>query len=87
MHVCELEAAPRWLAEDANRTKGEFVLIVEGSEVDPDTATADGKRALEILLEELPVKQAAALAARITGARKNELYALALELQNRHSDK
>lgn len=81
VHVCELEAAPRWLAEDANRTKGEFVLIVEGAEVDPDAAMADGKRALEILLEELPVKQAAALAARITGARKNELYALALELK------
>jgi len=81
VHVCDLASAPRWLAEDANRTRGEFVLIVEGAEADPDATIANGKRTLQILLEELPVKQAAALAARITGARKNELYALALELK------
>lgn len=81
LHVCDLQTAPGWLAEDANRTRGEFVLIVEGAQVDPDAAIVHGKRALEILLEELPVRQAAALAARITGARKNELYALALKLK------
>ena len=34
---------------------------------------------LEILMEELPLKQAAALASKITGERKNVLYELALE--------
>ena len=81
IHVCELSAAEQWLKEDANRTRGEFVLILEGAKEDRDDTLARGKHALEILLEELPVKQAAALAARITGARKNELYDLALQLK------
>jgi len=87
VHACALGAAEEWLREDANRVKGEFVLIVEGAEPDVDALAATAKHALEVLLEELPVKQAASLAARITGARKNELYALALELQKRHSEK
>lgn len=81
IHVCELSAAAHWLGEDPDRIKGEFVLIVEGAAPSPAAALAEAKRALGILLEELPVKQAAALAARITGARKNDLYDLALEMR------
>lgn len=81
IHMCDLEAARDWLGANADRVKGEFVLIVEGAEPPKDAALAAGRRALEILLEELPVKQAAALAARIAGARKNELYDLALQLK------
>ena len=36
---------------------------------------------LEILLRDLPLKQAVQLAAEITGAKKNALYARALELK------
>lgn len=83
IHVCDLGEAARWLGEDADRVKGEFVLIVEGATASQDALLAEARRALGILLEALPVKQAAALAARITGARKNELYDLALQIRRR----
>jgi len=81
IYACALEDAARWLGADADRTRGELVLLVEGAKPDQDALLIEATRVLEILLETLPVKQAAALAARITGARKNELYARALELQ------
>jgi 16S rRNA (cytidine1402-2'-O)-methyltransferase len=83
IHVCELGAAQGWLAEDPNRTRGEFVLIVGGAQEDRDETLARGTHALEILLEELPVKQAAGLASRITGARRNALYEIALGMKGR----
>jgi 16S rRNA (cytidine1402-2'-O)-methyltransferase len=82
IHRCTLGAAPAWLEADANRLKGEFVLIVQGNPTAaPDAAGELGERALRALLEELPVAQAARLAARISGARKNELYQRALEIK------
>ena len=81
IHTCTLGTAAAWLAADANRIKGEFVLLVEGA---PEAAAADagaGPRALEILLRELPLKQAVKLAAQIGGGGRNELYQLALELK------
>ena len=73
--------APEWLAADANRRKGEFVLLVQGApEADRGGA---GERVLALLLAEgLPVKQCAKLAAEITGAGKNDLYARALAMKN-----
>lgn len=81
IYACALEDAACWLGADADRTRGELVLLVEGAKPDQDSLLIEATRVLEILLETLPVKQAAALAARITGARKNDLYARALELQ------
>ncbi|TXH03880.1 MAG: 16S rRNA (cytidine(1402)-2'-O)-methyltransferase [Nevskiaceae bacterium] len=70
-----------WLAQDANRSRGEFVLVMEGATADaarPDEAEAE--RVLRVLLKELSVSQATRLAAELTGRRKNELYALATRL-------
>jgi 16S rRNA (cytidine1402-2'-O)-methyltransferase len=71
---------PAWLTVDAQRTRGEFVLVLHGAaDGDRDSAN-DGAagRVLDVLLAELPVKQAVALAARISGAPRNALYEQAL---------
>lgn len=82
VHVCRLGEARAWLEADPNRCRGEFVLVVSGATTDEAAArAAEGERVLGLLLDELPVKSAARLAAEITGARKNDLYARALALQ------
>ncbi len=83
IHRCRLDEAGAWLAADANRQRGEFVLIVSGvPEQEREGLPAEAERVLRLLLAELPLKQSAALAATITGARKNELYARALALRD-----
>lgn len=79
IHRCALSEAGDWLKAEANRQRGEFVLLVEGSTGVADETT-EAKRLLSILLQDCPVSQAAALAAKITGMKKNALYAIALEM-------
>ena len=74
IHTCRLDEAAAWFAADANRLRGEFVLIVSGAPVEQDAVLAEGERVLKLLLDELPLNSAARMAATITGARKNELY-------------
>ncbi len=82
IHRCRLDQAGAWLAADANRLRGEFVLLVSGAQAAArEGLPAEAERVLRLLLAELPLKQSAALAAAITGARKNELYARALALR------
>lgn len=80
VHVCPLGEVEAWFAADDNRCRGEFVLIVQGA-----TAEAPNGQALletlQTLLAELPLKQAVALAVKLTGEKKNAVYELALELQ------
>ena len=80
-----MTAALAWLKEDANRQRGEFVLVVSGAPAGADGG--EGDRVLELLLAGgLPVRQAAQLAAVITGAAKNALYERALEIRARDDD-
>lgn len=81
IHQCHLAAAPAWLAEDENHRRGEFVLVVSAPVAEKIDDAGEARRILEVLLDELPVKQAAQLTARLTGGRKNALYDLALELK------
>jgi 16S rRNA (cytidine1402-2'-O)-methyltransferase len=79
-HVCTLGEAAVWLAADTHHTKGEFVLVVEGAVASkPGEAVLD--KTLTALLEELPLKQAVALAVKITGGNRNDLYERALVIK------
>lgn len=70
-----------WLRSDANHTRGEFVLAIGGAAADAQPQQAEGERVLRILLgASLSASSAARLAAEISGARRKELYALALQL-------
>jgi 16S rRNA (cytidine1402-2'-O)-methyltransferase len=83
---------PPWIHAQPERTRGEFVLVLHASPkpvapaqpaertgpVLPAASTVQPVRVLEILLAELPLKQAVALASRISGAPRNALYETAL---------
>ncbi|WP_122679341.1 16S rRNA (cytidine(1402)-2'-O)-methyltransferase [Pseudomonas viridiflava] len=68
---------------DSNQQRGECVVLVAGwtPPEDEDVIGAEARRILDLLLEEMPLKRAAALAAEITGVRKNLLYQVALDKQ------
>ncbi|MGB4342901.1 MAG: 16S rRNA (cytidine(1402)-2'-O)-methyltransferase [Moraxellaceae bacterium] len=71
-----------WVSADPDQQRGEIVLVLEGlPEAVGEQDWQEADRVLGILLEELPVKQAAALAASITGLKKNALYERALGLK------
>lgn len=66
------------LEHDEEQRRGELVVLIEGCTA-PDEDQAEQIRVLGILAESLPLAQAAALAARLTGGKKNALYRLGLE--------
>lgn len=72
--------AGAWLAGDAYRMRGEFVLVIAPAPPH-EGLDAEAERVLGLLLEALPLKAAAQLAARITGQARNALYARALALK------
>jgi 16S rRNA (cytidine1402-2'-O)-methyltransferase len=78
-----LADAAAWAAADANRTRGEFVLIVDAPANDAVAPAADADRLLAALLDELPPARAARVAAAVTGLPRDALYARALALQSR----
>ncbi|WP_120513386.1 16S rRNA (cytidine(1402)-2'-O)-methyltransferase [Photobacterium salinisoli] len=79
IHGAPLGELIPWLGEDSNRIRGEMVLLVAGHRVDKDALPAEALRTLKILVAELPLKKAAAMAAEIHGVKKNALYKWGLE--------
>jgi 16S rRNA (cytidine1402-2'-O)-methyltransferase len=73
------DALPQWLDADAQRTRGEFALVLHAAA--KAEAPDDSSRVLQLLLRELPLKGAVKLAAEITGGSRNELYEAALKLK------
>jgi len=71
-----------WVQRDPDQQRGESVLVLAGApEQVGDEAWREAERVLGLLLAELPLKQAAALAADITGLKKNALYERALQIR------
>lgn len=75
---------PAWLAQDANRLRGEFALVLHA--IPAATEVAQDTRVLKLLLEHLPLKTAVKLAADITGEPRNGLYQAALALKSGDTD-
>lgn len=72
------------MANDANQLKGEMVVLVQGyqqAENNEQAISQQAEKIMTVLLQELPVKQAANLAAKITGEKKKMLYAWALQFK------
>jgi 16S rRNA (cytidine1402-2'-O)-methyltransferase len=74
-----------WINESHLHQKGEFALMVAGhiEETESDEINSSTEDLLKILVDELPVKQAASLASKITGRKKNELYKQAMALKGK----
>lgn len=78
-----------WLDADAHREQGEFVLVVHvaaRAEAADEDLTTEQQRLMAVLLEELSVRDAARIGARVTGLARDRLYAWALEASGRRSD-
>ena len=85
VHTLPAAALPAWLAADANRMRGEFVLVLhapappdDGAQTALPTAATD---MLAVLLRELPLKQAVSLAAELSAAPRKALYQAALRIK------
>jgi 16S rRNA (cytidine1402-2'-O)-methyltransferase len=82
VHRCGAAELPGWLDADPNRRRGEFVLAFDAAPPRPIEALPI-EAMLRVLCEELPVRQAARLVARIGGLKANDLYRQALALRGR----
>lgn len=68
-----------FVSDHAEQQRGEFVLVVGGAPARTHAVAVEDQQVLKKLLAALPLKQAVKLTQEITGARRHELYALALE--------
>ena len=86
LHRCALAEASDWLAADADRIRGEFVLIVAAPEDEGgENEATEHDSLLKPLLAELPLAQAVRIAVAQSGAARNRLYQRALALQKVNS--
>lgn len=74
-----------WVRADSNQQKGEFVVILQGAPARATEIDKAAEQVLAVLLVELPLKQAASLAAKITGQSKNRLYEAGLAMQGKQA--
>lgn len=84
----KLGEAAAWLDADPNRTRGEFVLVVDARPAPVRAAALDesGERWLGALLEHVSPAQAARIASAATGIARDAIYARALSIKSRRSE-
>jgi 16S rRNA (cytidine1402-2'-O)-methyltransferase len=86
IHRAAASTLPQWLAEDSDRRRGEFVIALDAAP-SADTLQATDAVPMDALLRalcaELPVRQAARMAAQASGLRANDLYKRAVALRGR----
>jgi 16S rRNA (cytidine1402-2'-O)-methyltransferase len=72
---------------DADMQRGEIVIVVSGnSQPRASSEAIDADQVLRTLTEELSPAQAAKIAAKLTGAKRSELYERALQLAGKSRD-
>jgi 16S rRNA (cytidine1402-2'-O)-methyltransferase len=76
-----LDQLAAWVINDSDQQKGEIVMLIEGAREHDSGTQAFHQNLLEVLVDELPVKQAVAIASKVTGLNKNELYRRALAIK------
>jgi 16S rRNA (cytidine1402-2'-O)-methyltransferase len=89
VHSATLSALHAWIEARDEQRRGEFVIVVAGAapaHVDEDTALVATRDLLRALMDELPVKKAVTVAARLTGGKRNALYQQAIALSNAAGD-
>ena len=65
-------------------SKGEFIIVIEGFKEDKESTDQEKEihRILEVLLPEMPVKQAVQIAVKLTGFAKNVVYDTAIKMKD-----
>jgi len=81
IHASTLSELKEFVESDSNQQRGEFVLLIEGVNRKVELDEQEMDRVIKILLEDLPVKQASTMGAKILNVKKNLVYQRALELK------
>ena len=82
-----VSALLEWASADADQQKGEMVLLVQGVSADEGSeVSTESQRILKLLMSELPLSQASALTAKITGGKKKPLYQMGLSFAGQGDD-
>lgn len=79
----EISGVIERVESDPNQQKGEFVIVMAGADVNSslNPAESDIAKYMAALMQELPIKKAAALTADLLGLRKKECYEIGLKLK------
>lgn len=76
-----LDKLVEWVKQDSNQQRGEIVVLVKGAET--VELQSDAMKILELLVNELPLKKAVEITAKLTQEKRNVLYDMALTIKKK----